>query len=765
MKPKGRRAALLCGGALLMLTASPSFAQNTANSAVQGQPADGGGEQSSETTEIVVTAQGRAQALQDVPIAINVVEGETFQERALINLEALVPQLPSVTLAESPFQKTVAIRGLGSTGGNIGYEQSAPLFVDGIFGGRGGQFNLPFFDLARVEVVRGPQAIFFGKNATAGAISIVSARPTTTFEGSLYAGYEAQNEGWVGDLILSGPFSDTLRGRLSLHTARRGDYLFDTSTGESAGRSDEYGVRAGLAWDASSAVSFYLKGEYTKRDADRRFQLVCANRSITQVTVSGVTAECVEDQRLSSGALAGPLAANFPPGSDFDETDAYNAVLKTDIDVGDHQLELTSGFSAFESRNQDGLDRSSIGLAVSTTQDKFEQYSQEARLLSPTGGPIEYVLGALYIHSRQEVNQTLAQLAPSPVGDYIAVIQKNDSYSAFGRLTWNIAPNFRVSAGGRFTHEKKDYDSLVSRVTDLPQISSLSFDQFPANPIARFPQNLSRSESSFDPSVTIEWNASKDLLIFASVARGTKAGGFEFFPRALVMPLDPASLEYEEERALNFEAGFKASFANGLGQLNGAVFYNDLKDLQNQLLDIRVLGFQTFNAQEAHSSGFELEGFVKPIEQIKIGGTISYLDAVYDRFVFPVRNVNFTGNRLPFAPEWSGNAYIDGSFDLSAGLRLSTHLQVNHTGAMSFDASNAPADNGDAYTTFDARLALELVEQDLELAVNARNLFNKDDIRIFSNASILATVLPQANPRGVLLAEGRTVFLTLRKRF
>lgn len=727
-------------------------------------------EQARAEDEIVVTAQGRAQQLQDVPIAINAISGATFEERVITNLESLIPQLPSVTLAESPFQKTVAIRGLGSTGGNIGYEQSAPLFVDGIFGGRGGQFVLPFFDLDRVEVVRGPQAIFFGKNATAGAISIVSARPTNTFYARISGGYDLHGAGNIAEAALSGPLFDNLRARISSHYSKRGDYLFDTGISRNVGGAREVGIRGSVEWDASPGISFYLKGEYADHKADRRFQLVCASSVIRQVTVAGASAECVEDQNISSGAVAGLFAAAFPPGSDFERNKSRNVTLRADITLGDHQLELTSGYSGYNSGNQDGLDRSLIGLATSTTQEDFDQFSHEVRLLSPIGGTVEYVAGLLYINAEHAVNQTVSQTVPLLAGDYVAVKQKSEAYSGFGKLTFNFAENARISVGARYTHENKDYGSAVSRYLNPAVISSLSYRAIPAGPAIVYLLDLDRSESSFDPSITGEWNVSEDMLLYASIARGTKAGGFEFFPRGLV-PVSPTQLvtaeavEYEEERALNYEAGFKSTFGNGIAELNGSFFYNDLKGLQNQILNIANLGFETFNAQRAHSAGFEIEGFVKPVDELKLGGSLSYLDAEYDNFEFPARGVNFTGNRLPFAPKWSGNAYLDGEFMLNSGLELSTHFQLNYTGSMSFDASNAVVDNGRPYATFDLRVALKVPANQLEFAVNVRNLFDRDDIRLFSNPSLLSLALPAANPRGVLLAEGRTIFLTAKKEF
>ena len=451
---------------------------------------------------VTVTAQGREESIQDVGVAITAVDGLQIKERGIADIENLVPETPGVALAESPFQRTIAIRGLGSTGGNLGIEQSAPFFIDGVFGGRSGQFLAPFFDLEGVEVVRGPQAIFFGKNATAGAVSIKTARPTNDFMASVSAGYEFENEGYFGEGVISGPFSDSVRGRLALRYNERGDYLNDTSTGGTAGGYEEFAIRGGLEFDLTENLEAYIKYEHAERDAARRFQLACANPAVTALpdpfAPPGTTVDCVLDENLTSGAAFGPLAGAFPPGGDTGENDSDNASLHIDWALGDHTLELITGYSAYGVEFTDGLDRSSIGLAASTVQEEFEQWSQEIRLVSPSGGQFEYVIGALYLDQTHDVDQSITQpFPPDPMvlaalglslpppnppflTDIIVGSQDAEAYSLFGELTWNITDTFRLSAAGRFTSEEKDFSPSVFRYFGGPAVQTTVFNFNPA---------------------------------------------------------------------------------------------------------------------------------------------------------------------------------------------------------------------------------------------------------------------------------------------
>ena len=738
-----------------------------------------------EFSEIVVTAQGREESIQDVSIAIDATPGMELQDRVIVDVENFALQSPSLTISESPFQRSVAIRGVGSTGGNIGYEQSAPFFVDGVFAGRAQQFLTPFFDLDRVEIIKGPQAIFFGKNATAGAVSVNSARPTDSFYASVNAGYEVENEGYLAEGVISGPISDTVRGRFAVRSARRGDYLFDTSLGEEVGGANDFAARLGLEWDANDILSFYLKAEYADREADRRIQTVCANPEFTELTVStrgfpATTIECIEDNRLSSGSDVPPFDETLPPGTDFQDNDATNVVLKSDLILGEHIVEFTTAYSAYDASNIDGLDRSSAGVATSNIVEDFEQYSQEIRVLSPTAGMFEYVVGFQFLDQNHVVDQTIAQLEPAalagpagvvfidPAGDLIQVEQDTVSYSLFGQLTWNFMPTARIKAGFRYSNEDKDYESLVTRTNDLDVIGSLTVDNPPTGTEIT-DQNqlfLDRSEEAFDPSVTLEWLPLDDTMIYATYARGTKAGGFEFLPRGAVsINVDPAGLEYDEEEAINYELGVKSTLAGGRVRFNASAFYTELKDLQTQVLNISDVSFITLNIPESHSTGLEIDTSAFVTNSISVGGSMTWLaEARVDEA--PASQPDYEDNRLPFAPELAGTMYADAEWPVGPDYMLNARIQGNYTGEVEFEVTNIEADRADSFFTLDARLGLDL-GNGLEVYVNGRNLLDNDDIRLHSASTLLGLVPgPNAgNPRGVVLAEGRTIHLMARKEF
>ncbi len=765
---------------LVLGASSLAFSLNATAQEAGSEPA----EDDRRLQTVTVTAQGREESLQDVGVAVTALSGQDITTRGIIDIESLVPETPGVTLAESPFQRTVAIRGLGSTGGNLGIEQSAPFFIDGVFGGRSGQFLAPFFDLEAVEIIRGPQAIFFGKNATAGAVSIKSARPTDDFLASLSAGYEIENEGSFGEAVISGPFTDTLRGRLAVRYTDRGDYLRDTSTGGGAGGYEETAIRGGLEWDLSSDIEAYLKYEHAEREASRRFQLACANPEVTEIAGPfGAVVECVLDDRLSSGAAFGPLSQTYPPGGDQSENETENVALQVDWALGAHSLELISGYSSYGMQFTDGLDRSAIGLAASTTDETFEQWSQEVRLISPSGGQFEYVLGALYLEQTHEALQSITQPIPSDpmllaalglttppnppfLTDVIDATQEAEAYSLFAELTWNFTDSFRVSAGARYTSEEKDFDPNVFRYfgpvatqTTVHNFASATADQVFTFENPGDAEALRRDEESLDPVVTAEWEAADDVLLYATYAKGTKAGGYEFFARGLFLPLPANFLSIEEEEATNYELGFKSTLAEGRARLNGAVFLTEIDGFQNQVVNTQIIGFETFNA-DAEIFGVEMDGVFNITDTYQLGGSFSYLDTEYKEL--------FTGNPLPFAPEFSGNLYLAGHRSLgSTGWQLNTRLQANHTGEMSFDGTNAEPDRADAYTLIDLRIGLESERSGWEIAVNAKNLTDEDDILLYSAPTFLSNQ-PQyaaANPRGPLVGEGRTIMLQVRKDF
>lgn len=634
-------------------------------------------------------------------------------------------------MSETPFQPVITIRGIGSPGGNRLYEQSVPFFIDGVFAGRAQQFAIPFFDLDRIEVVNGPQAIFFGKNATAGAVALVSARPTFDLEGRFTGSYEIENDGHVLEGAISGPLTEDIAARIAFREARQGAYLFDAAAGEETGIVDEFAIRGSLLVEPTQNFEIYAKAEYAERLQDGRFeQAYCANRNFTvfpdPADMTRTTlVECVEDKVTTTGAINGPLVGLNPPGSEFKDIELFNGALRMSWDFSGLTLQSITGYSEYNTDESVGADFSVAGVTASFVQENFRQWSQEFRILTSEDRPIEVIAGAFIMDQRHLIDNTIAQLNPPPltgtgpgqtpspvIGDYIDVAQDTFAISAFAGLTWNISDRARLSAGARFTYDKKEYAASTSRFV-LPLAAQLNIDLAQQNrdmAFAVFNYDLERSESSLDPAVTFEYDFSDDVMAYATLARGTKAGGFEHFPRAVIIPVSADSVEYEEENATNVELGLKSELFDRALRFNAAAFYTEFDDLQIQKFNGRVLGFETLNAERTTVAGIEVDTRWQISRNFAVGGAVTYLDVEFDKFINDVVNppVDLSGNTPFSAAEWSGLVYSSFEAPLTAngGLELSGRIQGNFRSNAPGSEENLPTDELNGFFTVDGRLAL-----------------------------------------------------------
>ncbi len=721
--------------------------------------------------EIVVTAQARSESLQDVPIAIDAVQGEYISEQVILDVRGLADQIPAVTALESPFQPMVFIRGFGSGGGNRLYEQSAPFFIDGVFGGRAKQFLSPFFDIERVEVIKGPQAIFFGKNATAGAISIHSARPSSELEGGFNASYELEQDGYVAEAFVSGPLSERLSGRLSGRVSRRGAYMTDLAAGDDAGEIDDYALRASLVWSPSDSVEMYAKLEHSEREQDGRLeQLYCGNSDFTEIIdpLSGESIECIEDQRNSTGAVGGPLVNINPPGSEFSDADATSGVINFNFDdlFQGHTLESITGYSGYESDEAVGADFSKTGVTVGFTEEDFRQFTQEFRLKSPEDQFFTYTLGLFYMDQKHDVDGYQVAILPVIAGDYMLVSQDAEAWSVFARGSFNISDSWRLSVAARYTDETKEYDADVYRIDGLPATQVSIDDVDPGMATRTQFIDLDREESAFDPTITLEWYVSEEVNLYATYAEGSKAGGFEHLPRSsLEFPLPEERVEFEEENATNYELGIKSTLANGSVRANAAIFHTRYDDVQVQIFNGAALGFQTQNADEATIEGIEGELVWQLDDVWRIGASATLLNAEFDEFINELTREDLSGNDMINAPDEAMSAYVDFSLPFGNDLLFRGNLTVNHTGERAQTENNVPQDYADSYTVANLRLGLGSSNGSWEVYLQGVNITDEDDIRSFANPSALTQALPVQDPRMAVLAPPRTLFAGFRLAF
>jgi len=446
-------------------------------------------EESITLDEIVVTAQYREQSLQDVPISVSVIDGDFIQKQSIEKMADLQFSVPNFTMAESGIGTNVFIRGIGS-GNNQGFEQSVGIYVDGIHHGRAQQSRAPFLDLARVEVLRGPQSILFGKNSVAGALNITTARPTEEFEGSISLAYEPNDDEKEATLVLSGPVSDKVRVRLAARYHDLDGYIENLTLGQNEPNQEDWTIRGTAEFDVNENLTATLKVERSEFDVLGRNIEIDGEIAPTAGPFAGLQYSQIlagafgQDASVLNNTLDGKRHAN----GDFSNNQQTEVVFTLDWQMGDHVLTSISGYSDFKFDDNCDCDFTGGDVFTLPLSEQFEQYSQEIRLTSPGGETVDYILGAYFQtsnHGYQDAlevtgtsvlvpllngNPGFAPFAPlfgalgvTGAGDLFANTAaprdaKVDAevYSAFAQVSWHMSDRFTLQLGGRLTHETKE---------------------------------------------------------------------------------------------------------------------------------------------------------------------------------------------------------------------------------------------------------------------------------------------------------------------
>jgi len=672
------------------------------STAIAQEVNDPQGPSATSVADILVTARKRTERLQDVPISVNVTSGEDLASQDVRNLEALSGSVPNLLIQSTPGNNAIYIRGIGSPPGNLAFEQSVGLFVDGTYAGRGRQFAAPFLDVASVEVLRGAQGALFGKNTAAGAINITSNGPTTGREFSTtVTGTVDGDKGYEVTQILSGSLSEKLLARLAVRYSDNDGWLENKTTGNgNPGREDTVG-RLVMDYLPSDTLTIRLKVESARQELTGQPMstvLPGQSKTFTRVTTPGVP--------------------------DFDNTDSFNSVLSIDKDFANGiTLTAITGYSSFKYDKQIDSDFTVADLLRSTFKEKFSQWSQELRLISSADGPLTWVVGA-YAHTNTMDMYQASSLNMAPLGGISErwFKQDNHSYSLYGQATYAFNDQWRLTAGLRQTWEDKKANQHRATSGVLPPTwvnTSLSGQ---------------RDESQLDPSVQLQYAMNSDVMFYASYAKGSKAGGFV----GAQSTGGQAQFEYEGETSQSFELGTKLTLLDGRATVNMAAYTSKFDDLQVSAFDAVTNSFITSNAATAKSSGFEIEGNWRVTPSVSLNGSLAYNDAKYDSYptapcvwkngVAPVANCveDIGGMRIPRAPEWSGAATISLDHPLQNGLRLLGDATVRYRSDAYLEENLSPASYQDSFAKVDLRVGLAAADDQWTLALIARNLTNEN---------------------------------------
>ena len=625
----------------LLLTTGLALAAASGTARAQ-DAADGPAETVANENIIIVTAQKREQALQDVPIAITAFQGEFLENTTSDNLQDLGNFTPNLSLSPGlgNSQTSVFIRGIGSPGNSLGIEPSVGVFIDDVYQARLFGITTDLIDIERVEVLRGPQGTLYGRNTSAGAINIFTEAPDyQNFALSADARYGTDDEIRLRGSVSVPLVEDKVAIRLSGNLSRGDGPVLNTTLNDDKARNlDQYSFRGKLGFRPTDALEIELRGFYQKQNESfNAFDFSIVGQATTLFHgLFGLT------DQLPSGPFDYEVQQN---SVSLDENEVWGGSLRASYDFGAASLISVSSYQKYNGFNDTDADFTAIPIFRAGEIRDLESFSQELRLVSNGNNDLDYTIGVfgavqkvgnegfLFVDgapgSLLLTGFASTALAGAQISGQTNETRSN-SIAGFGQLTYRIAPNLDVSSGLRLNYEDQEHDRFQPGV-----LTGFFLDGAPLGDAGVLPTQ-SREETRLTGSLTAQYFFNSGPVAYALVSRGYKPGGFN--SRVLTADRLPF-LTFEPETSTNYEIGAKFVFPSVAGYLNLAAFYTRFEDLQletnNQVAGATFL--TTANAGSANNKGFEVEGGISPTD----GLDLSMTSGIYEREIrrLPVRAV------------------------------------------------------------------------------------------------------------------------------
>ncbi len=640
--------------------------------------------------EIIVTARKREESLQDAPLTMTAISEDRIGKFDVTSLERIAATTPNLYVGRvsNGSGAQITMRGIGATGAtSIGIEQSVAVILNGAYYGQGRVLNEGMFDLSQIEVLKGPQSLFFGKNATAGVISLTTAKPTDEFELTTRVGYEATAEQLQFEGIISGPISDRVRGRFAIrHSDMDGGYYdndavqvpyvlteFLPDLGVPAGflpviglpippdaqiindvspaddrdspGEEETLLRGTLVVDASEQLSVTLTAQYSDvyhNQSSWNHKLYSCSGG---ASLSGNP--CNDDFEIAINRMPATLVQSIPAsrsnGDVYNDYESYSVNLELEYTFDNFQL--TSITNVQENTNEWALagDFQNLATGIFATEDStWEAFSEEIRLISEFDGPFNFMAGLLYQKTERDFKQWVTipvfgwlnfnPGAPDPSLVNVTYNKISDTegetISPFVQLMWDVAPNVEVSAGVRYTDETKD--SVFTQPYVHPFTDDLGI-LWSEGTIA-----IDQSFDEWSPEVTVSWQPRDNVNLYAAYKTAYKSGGFSngsILAQASVV----SDFAFDPETAEGFEIGLKSTLLDNQLRLNVSVYDYEFDDLQLDYFDSANIAFVTLNAGKASSKGIEVSSEYAPsdVPGLTVMASFNFNEAEYDEFVAP----------------------------------------------------------------------------------------------------------------------------------
>lgn len=721
---------------LLLSTAmlSGAFAQTAPRPADTPKAA---GVDAPEGQSVVVTAQKRLQIAQDVPLAVSVVGSDYIAKSGAVSLKDVVSAIPSLqfTQSQSAVQSSVTIRGVGSSGGVAGLEPSVGMYVDGVYLDRTYMGLGDFNDIERIEVLRGPQGTLFGKNTPAGVISFVTKRPSFTPSGAVEATMGTFGLKKVAATFTGPVVSDQLALRVSAFDSNRDGLFENTYTGAKVNDSRSGGVRARALLRATNDVDLLFSLEHTNQRG-----LCCAAETGP-----------VPDSRLASAAAAGrPFPSVMNP---TDRKVSFDGVFSNKVSVDAAGVEanwtlgdytLTGIFSVRDTVQFGGIDADFSQLAflnILAGRDSGQK-SLELRIASPADRLFNYVAGLYYLSTAVTENSTTTGLINNKGFSQI----DNKSWAAFGQATYAFTKQFDISAGLRYTHDKK----------------SLFASQTPGWGSAA----ESGSDGKFSGMTNARYRWDKDSMVYASLTRGYKSFGFN---DGQINPALGQKRFFDAELSTSTEIGVKKEWMNRRFTTNATLFNTVFDNYQASSFSPNPSGggsvFLLQNAAKLTTRGLELELSARPNPNTELSLAYTYLNAKFDNFktgpgITGVSTVqDLSGRTLANAPKNAFSVVGSQRWPIAGtGMTLFAWGEVSRRSDYFTGQNLDPQFAQPAYTLVNARAGIESGAWTLEAWV--RNATDKTVLYAGAFNPLGATM-----PKLYFIGDPRTAGATLRVKF
>jgi iron complex outermembrane receptor protein len=707
--------------------ASVAAAQDAPRTAPEQAAADAG-----TTGEIIVTAQKRSESVQKIPLAVSAIGGDSLQQRGATGLSALGQVVPGLNVSEQVGQARLTLRGIGVDNISTGAESSVAFNQDGIFYSRSAAALASFYDVDRVEVLRGPQGTLYGRNATGGSVNIITNGPTNSLHGALNL-TGGNRETINGDGYLSGPLSDTVSARLSFQVQHHDGYGKNLVTGSDIDTKNSQAVRGQLRFKPTDRLSILVAADYY-RSRDR-------SNSYHYFGPAGVT---------PAGAPITPtslLLGGFAPASRRDIAAAHDPKARANfyggrVDVGYEVSDNVTVRSLSAYRRSDYQVHSDISpLAVDlfplTVTEKSDQFTQEFQLNIDKDSN-KFVAGVFYLHETID-GSLAAPLNLLAVGGPNFFVQgffaggrlKTDAAAAYAQDTYSLTDALRLTLGGRFSWERKG----VNDQSDF----SFAMPYSPTN-VPLVPHHIDdKTFKSFTPKIGIDIDLAPRTLAYASFSKGFKSGTYNLGSGG--PPLRP-------EKVDAYEAGLKTTLADGMFRANIAGFYYNYSDLQVGKVQGQLVVLE--NAATARIYGLEGEFVARPVPDLSLSVNASWLHARFRSYTTAdqarpsgdgatfvnasgvpvaagtpgaVPAFNLSGNTLPQSPNYTISLAAEYAFHLPKGT-LTVRGESNWSDRVYFSPFNRAPVSQPAYSLQNAFVSYDNGEN-WRLSAFIKNIANK----------------------------------------